>query len=143
MKMNLPRPKLRLSTLLVLVAVAAMVFGVLATWRRRNYCLARAAYHASEEARLRGESRRLTQMAEESREARGREREVNQPRRPGKKDVSALRESLSHTYENLSKRYKSLAEDYWTAVDSFARTKRRFQYAADHPWVLLPRESEP
>ncbi len=38
-----PRPRLRLRTLLIVVAVIALAIGGWQTWKRREYCLGRAA----------------------------------------------------------------------------------------------------
>ena len=47
--------------MMIAVAVVGVIFGVVNQWRRRDYCLRRAAWHAAREANLRAEEWRLAQ----------------------------------------------------------------------------------
>ena len=54
-----PALRFRLRTLLLCVLLVGVVLGAERTWRRRQEYLARAAFHAAEEAKLSAEARAL------------------------------------------------------------------------------------
>jgi hypothetical protein len=121
--MRFPRPRLRLRTLLIVVAVAGMMLGGWRMWRRREYCLAKAA----ECDRIAAYYRRTATDLEPV---------VAEYLRRGPESV------FGRGNDRARKDYEDLLSYDRRAADRYPRLAARYRRVARHPWLPLPREPE-
>jgi hypothetical protein len=128
--MRLPRlrPRLRLRTLLIAVAVAGVMLGAWQMWKRREYCRIRVAVYSryAEKNRLRAEG-----YAASAREYR---RQAARMR--GHDEFEAERQV------QLARMDEILAKSYGDEAAWYARLATPYRDVARCPWLPLPPEPD-
>ncbi len=118
--MRLPRPclRLRLRTLLIAVAVAGLALGGWTMWKRREYCLERAAYCAAQEQLRRDDAARS-------------ERQVQGMRSDPRYRVHPRDGPFFRTLDARTASNRQMEAQY-------GELRRRYERTAWRPWLPIP-----
>ncbi len=133
--MALPRPRITLFTLMILVALVAIVFGMETMRRRREFHRERATVFAREERDALKDAMRYEKAAKQwIQGAEKYEAWADNPRlrslREGNLRGARQERELAQMEDEDAREARKRAEDA-------GRIRRRHEYAASHPWLRV------
>lgn len=141
--MRLPRLRVRLLTLLIVVIVAGLAVLGWQLWKRRQYCLAEAARH---EAGKKEAEFALANLAKLRRDLRNMLDHETERARTAPDDQKSQRAARLAAIEPKVRKDLRRIEDVIATREAEARRSSqlapRFRYVADHPWMSAPPVTE-